>query len=238
MRQLSVEKVTIAHWHQGNYDTRVTIKRRRDAIPNENQSKPFYENKTAHERRDWFRQTAPWDRVKPGVIDAIIEAFSEGETDFEAFVLISMGEKFVERYARLDDAAGTVVIRSQLSQILADYGRDSAAIIGSFVRDPSTVGESTFAHHYQLANIALDCAIILNRDQLAAYVSLTGLYLLLDKPEKAREYAAPGLRVLEEWRAKDVLSAVSKSRLFPDLQTMTTELSEIERMLRFALGAQ
>lgn len=58
-------------------------------LPNENLTKPFYTNKTASERRDWFSRTRPWHQVNAGLIDELVEKFGD-DPMFEVFTITSM----------------------------------------------------------------------------------------------------------------------------------------------------
>ena len=42
-----------------------------EKIANENKSKPFYDNKSDAERKDWFARTRPWHKIDEKVIDAL-----------------------------------------------------------------------------------------------------------------------------------------------------------------------
>ncbi len=54
-------------------------------IENENKSKPFRQNTSDSERKDWFARTRPWHKVDPPIIDALITKYGNDPRHCQAF---------------------------------------------------------------------------------------------------------------------------------------------------------
>jgi len=162
----------------------------------------------------------PWDRVRPTVINAIIEAIRDKGL-LEAFVMHSMNEGLVKRYERLggDDPK---VIGAQISHILCEVGNRAVPSVSEAL---TAKQQEAAIKPFTLAMDAFEAAIALANNQNAAYVGIATLYAFVGKREKCLDYAKRGLAELSALRT--LQPALQRSEIFPpDI------LDQAERQLR------
>jgi hypothetical protein len=159
--------------------------------------KTFASNTTREERRAWFPQTPPWDRIPSPVIDAILDGIAD-KVLLDAFVQTSIEQDLVTRYEALGrEVAGPDIIRAQVSQILCLTGNQA---IASLAKALETNDQEGAGKAYQLVMKTFEPAIALAKNQVVAYAGISAAYGMVSKRSESHEYAKRGLAELAEMR--------------------------------------
>lgn len=104
-------------------------------------------------------------------------------------------------------------------------GNASARAMGELMQ-AHKIDQTKMKHHYRIVLDTLETAIILDHNQIQAYLVLATVKALVDNSEDSLSYAKQGLSKLHELKADDSYCAYSGA--FPDMpQTM----DEIEKAL-------
>jgi hypothetical protein len=152
---------------------------------------------TREERRAWFAQTPPWDRIPSAVIDAILDGIAD-KVLLDAFVQTSIEQDLVTRYEPLGpEVAGPDIIRAQVSQILCLTGNQA---IVSLAKALETNDQEGAGKAYQLVMNTFEPAIALAKNQVVAYAGISAAYGMVSKRSESHEYAKRGLAELAEMR--------------------------------------
>jgi hypothetical protein len=177
--------------------------------------KPFYTNNTREERKEWFSQTRPWDRLPSTVIDAVLDGITD-KLLLEVFVLTSMENGLVARYEPLGRGdSNSKIIRAQISQILCQTGSRAVASLEKAMetkpRDEVTkaklIDEAEKA--FNLAKDTFEPAISLEKTQIVAYVGMATAHGMVGKKAECQDWAKRGMVELVE--AKKELRRISDS---------------------------
>ena len=182
---------------------------------------------TRQERREWFAQTRPWDRIAPAVIDAILDGITD-KVLLESFVLTSVEKGLVARYEPLGRESSYEVICAQISDILCQFGnREIVSLVKALeAKQLDAAGYIAFS----VAN-AFESAIALAKNQIAGYVGMAALSVLKGDKAECHDYAELGLSELEKMKQDPAAQALRDSTIFPpDI------LDQAERQLRSYLG--
>jgi len=199
-----------------------------DKIENENRTKPFHNNSNSLERKDWFARTRPWSRIHPRIIDALTNKFGDNPM-FEVFVMTSMENSLVQRYEQLNGIErAEPVICSMIATMLCEVGtlstRRMVELEGKFQDNIEEVKK-----YYRTATDTLENAIILDKNQINAYVHLSFVMRLLKKYEEGYKYARQGIAVIRELR-KD-MAAYQLSDI-QEVKNAGQAMDEIEKSLK------
>jgi hypothetical protein len=180
-----------------------------EKIENENRTKPFHANNSAAERRDWFFRTRPWHKVHPKITNALIEKFGN-DPMFEVFVITSMEQNIVGQYVALGERPQIEepsIICSHISGMMCILGTASVKAMSDVFQSMETYGDKehrVMSSHYPIVKNALPLAILLDDNQIGAYVGLAVVSGLMNKPEEGLKYAKAGLSKAQEIQAKNV----------------------------------
>lgn len=173
-------------------------------------------------------RTPPWNRVAPLIIDTILEAISDKGL-LEAFVMHSMNAGLVARYEALDGNADPTVLRAQISQILCETGDRAIPLLAKALAANQMEAAKKAL---MLARDTFEAAVVLAKNQIAAYRGLTTIYGLVGKAAEADKYARLGLAEVETLRRGPLGQALREgSAIFP-----ADILDKAERQLRSYLA--
>lgn len=199
----------------------------KDKIENENKTKPFHQNTSDSERKDWFSRTRPWHKVDSGIIDALIGKYGN-DPMFEVFVVTSMENNLVKEYEALGQKnIGPNVACSVISGILIKQGAQSSALVGDMFRS-GKINERIASKNYVNAMNLLESSVIVDSNQIYAYVQLAGLRGMLNKKEDALKYVRQGLEAIKRIKGKNI--PFHKSSI-PGIQSGAQHLDDTEKML-------
>ena len=175
---------------------------KKDKIENENKSKPFYENKSNIERRDWFSKTRPWHKVDPNIIDALISKYNENPM-LEVFVIASMENGLVKDYEEISNKhLPPEVACSFISGVLSTHGMIAYSQVDHMIKIQTT-DESKLSKEYGNALNLLESSIIIDPNQIGAYPRLVILKGMLHKHDEAILFAKQGLAAIKRIRESD-----------------------------------
>ena len=198
-----------------------------DKIENENTSKPFHQNKNNAERKDWFTRTRPWHKVDSRIIDALINKYNDNSM-FEVFVITSMENRLVKEYEELSKKdVDPVVACSIISGILFKHGANYSAQVGDMFRT-GKINERKLSVAYENAMNLLESSIIIDPNQINAYVQLAGLRGVLNKNEDALRFIDQGLNAIKRIKESKIPFQMSN---IPDIQNTPQHLDDTEKML-------
>jgi hypothetical protein len=199
----------------------------KDKIDNENKSKPFHQNANDSERKDWFSRTRFWHKVDSGIIDALIGRYGDNPM-FEVFVITSMENNLVKEYEALGQKnIEPDVACSVISGILFKRGAQSSALVGDMFRS-GKINERKLSKNYENAMNLLESSVIVDPNQINAYVQLAGLRGMLNKNEDALKYIHQGLEAIRRIKEKNI--PFHKSSI-PSIQSGAQHLDDTEKML-------
>lgn len=167
--------------------------------------KPFHRNINDEERREWFSKTKPWNKVDRKIIDALIEKFGDSPM-FEVFVITSVEQGLVQRYEDLSSRGldeDQEIVCLVISGILVKTGVAPSSAFDYMLNSGKISGKLNKKKLSRLGNTALNLlepAIILDANQVGAYVMLANLTGLLNRNEEALRYAQQGLSAIHSIR--------------------------------------
>lgn len=200
---------------------------KKDKIENENKSKPFHKNHNNHERKDWFSRTRPWHKVDPRIIDALIAKYKDDHM-FEVFVIASMENGLVKEYEDIGlKGIDPEVACSVISGILFKHGANASAQVGNMFSS-GNINEKKLLKVYGNAMNLLESSIIIDSNQINAYIQLAGLRGMLNKNDEALSFVQQGLRAIERIKESDV--PFHKSNI-PEIQNTAQHLDDTEKLL-------
>jgi hypothetical protein len=200
---------------------------KKDRIENENKSKPFYANASNAERRDWFSRTRPWHEVDTGIIDALISKCGDNPMS-ELFVITSMERGLVPEYEELGrKGIDPVVACSVISGILFMHGAAPSAQVGKML-SAGNANERNLSKLYGDAMGLLESSVIIDQNQIGAYVQLAGLRGMVNRKDDALKFVRQGLEAINRIRESNV--PFHKSNI-PDVQNAAQHFADTERML-------
>lgn len=169
----------------------------------------------------------PWNRVSPVVTTTILSTITDKGL-LEAFVMHSMNAGLVARYEALGQDSNPTIIRAQISQILCETGNRA---IPTLVKALTAQQMDTAHKAMMLAGDTLEAAIVLAKNQIAAYIGLATIYGLAGKAAEVHKYATLGLSELEKMRRDPASYALRDSAIFP-----ADILDQMEHQLRSLLA--
>jgi hypothetical protein len=165
----------------------------------------------------------PWNRVSPIIINTILEAITDKGL-LDAFVMHSMDAGLVVRYEALGrQDSDSTVIRAQISQILCETGNQAIPSLAKAIAAKQTEAATKAL---MLAADTFEAAIVLAKNQIAAYAGMAAIYGLVSKKAESHNYAKLGLSELEKMRREPAAQALRDSTVFP-----ADILDQIERQL-------
>lgn len=199
----------------------------KDKIDNENKSKPFHQNANDSERKDWFSRTRPWHKVDSEIIDALIGKYGNNPM-FEVFVISSMENNLVKDYEAIgQNNIEPDVACSFISGILFKQGAQSSALVGDMFRS-GKLNERKLSKNYENAMNLLESSIVVDSNQISAYVQLAGLRSMLNKNGDALSYIRKGLEVIRRIKGENIPFHEST---IPGIQSGAQYLDDTEEML-------
>ena len=200
---------------------------KKEKIENENKSKPFHANLNNSERMDWFSRTRFWHKVDPGIINSLIEKYDDNPM-FEVFVFASMDNDLVKEYVEIGlKGIDSDVACSVISGVLFKHGANSSIQVSNMFNSKK-INEQKFSKLYQNAMNLLESSIIIDSNQMGAYVQLASLRGMLNKNDDALEFVQQGLRAIE--RIKESNTPFHRSSI-ASVQNATQYLDDTEEML-------
>ncbi len=200
---------------------------KKDKIESENKSKPFHQNKNNAEKKDWFTRTRPWHKIDSRLVDGLINKYNDNPM-FEVFVITSMENNLVAEYENLSQQnVDPSVACSIISGILFKHGADYSAQVGDMFQK-GNINERKLSATYGNAMNLLESSIIIDPNQIDAYVQLAGLLGMLNKNEDALKFVNQGLDAIKLIKESKV--PFEKSNI-PEIQNAEQHLSATEKML-------
>ncbi len=200
---------------------------KQDKIENENKSKPFHNNATSLERKDWFSRTRPWHKIDPRIIDALIAKYNDNPM-FEVFVITSMENGLVKVYEDISlKNIGSEVACSVISGVLCKRGVNASIQAGNMLSS-GNINEKKLLKIYGDAVNLLESSVIIDSNQINAYVQLAGLKGMLNKNDEALNFVQQGLRAIK--RIKESKFPFHKSNI-PEIQNTAQQLDITEELL-------
>lgn len=176
---------------------------KKEKIENENTSKPFHANTNNSERKDWFSRTRSWHKVNPGIIDALITKYND-DPMFEVFVVASMENGLVKEYEELGlKGIDSEIACSVISGVLVKHGGNASAQVGNMFNS-GNINEKKLSTVYENALNLLESAIIVDSNQINAYVQLAGLRGMFNKNDEALNYVQQGLKAIEKIKESNI----------------------------------
>lgn len=199
----------------------------KDKIENENKTKPFYKNSNSAERKDWFSRTRHWHKVDPQIIDVLIAKYND-DPMFEVFVVASMENGLIKEY----ESIGLKGIDPELactfiSEILFKQGSNASAQFRNTFKN-GNINQKQLLDVYNNAINLLESAIILESNQIGAYVQLAILKGMLNQNNDALSFVQQGLRTIERIKESDV--PFHKSNI-EGVQNLAQHLDDTEKVL-------
>ncbi|MBU4377426.1 MAG: hypothetical protein KKD29_08170 [Candidatus Omnitrophica bacterium] len=203
-----------------------------EKIENENRTKPFYQNKDDAERLDWFKRTRSWHKVDEKVIEAVIKKFN-GNPLLELFVLFSGENDLIKKYIKLNNSDfSDDLICSRIAVILYYIGSSSLkefiGLMGNLENN-----QKKCETHYKRIMDSLELAIILDKNQVGAYMNLAIVKGMLGKYEDGLSYAKQGLAIVSQILDDDVPFYLSDIR---EIKTGKKDLEQIKERLSSLIG--
>ena len=166
-------------------------------IENENTKKPFYKNSNDDEKLDWFKRTRPWHKVDEKIVKAVVKKF-DGDPLLELFVLFSMENSLVEKYVELNTLdLSEDLICSQIAVKLYFIGSASLKEFISLM-DNLQSNQKECKYHYKRIMDSLELAIILDKNQISAYMNLVIVKGMIGKYSDGLSYARQGFNVVNK----------------------------------------
>jgi len=200
---------------------------KKEKIENENKSKPFHANTNNSERKDWFSRTRSWYKVNPGIIDALIEKYNI-DPMFEVFVITSMENGLVKEYEELGlKGIDPEIACSVISGILFKHGCNASAQVGDMFNS-GNINERKLSKVYENALNLLESSIIIDSNQINAYVQLAGLRGMFNKNDEALSFVQQGLIAIERIKESDI--PFHKSNI-AGIQKTDQHLDDTKKML-------
>jgi hypothetical protein len=173
-------------------------------------------------------RTPPWNRVAPLIIDTILEAISDKGL-LEAFVMHSMNAGLVPRYEALDGNTDPTVLRAQISHFLCETGDRAIPLLANALAANQMEAAKKAL---MLARDTFEAAMVMAKNQIAAYRGLATIYGMVGKAAEADKYARLGLVEVETLRRGPLGRALREgSAIFP-----ADTLDKAERQLRSYLA--
>ncbi len=176
---------------------------KKEKIENENKSKPFHANASNSERKDWFSRTRSWHKVSPGIIDALIAKYDDNPM-FEVFVIASMENDLVKEYVEIGlKGIDPEIACSVISGVLFKHGANASAQVGNMFNS-GNINERNLSKVYENSMNLLESSIIIDSNQINAYVQLAGLRGMFNKNDEALDFVQQGLRAIERIKESDI----------------------------------
>ncbi len=200
---------------------------KKDKIENENKSKPFHKNHNNLERKDWFSRTRPWCKIEPRIIDALIAKYNN-DPMFEVFVITSMENGLMKEYEEIGHKdIDPEVACSVISGILFKHGANAAAQVGNMFSS-GNINERKLSKVYENAMNLLESSIIIDLNQINAYVQLAGLRAMFNKKDDALSFVQQGLKAIERIKESDI--PFHKSNI-SEIKNTAQHLDDTEELL-------
>jgi hypothetical protein len=201
--------------------------RNKDKIENENKSKPFHENINNSERKEWFSRTRPWHKVAPRIIDTLIAKYNE-DPMFEVFVFASMENSLVNEYVDIGlKCTDPDVACSIISGVLAKHGSNSSSQVNNMFKS-GNINQKKLSKIYQNAMNLLESSIVIDANQIIAYIQLANLKGIINKNDEALDFVNQGLKAIK--KIKDIDAPFHKSSL-PEIKNAAQHIDETENIL-------
>jgi len=176
---------------------------KKEKIENENKSKPFHVNTNNSERKDWFSRTRPWHNIDPVIIDALIARYNN-DPMFEVFVIASMENGLVKEYEEIGlKGIDPEIACSVISGVLFKHGGSASAQVGNMFNS-GNINEKKLSKVYENALNLLESSIIIDSNQINAYVQLASLRGMFNKNDEALSFVRQGLRAIERIKESDI----------------------------------
>ncbi|MBU4478497.1 MAG: hypothetical protein KKH34_05375, partial [Candidatus Omnitrophica bacterium] len=190
------------------------------------------QNKDDAERLDWFKRTRSWHKVDEKVIEAVIKKFN-GNPLLELFVLFSGENDLIKKYIKLNNSDfSDDLICSRIAVILYYIGSSSLkefiGLMGNLENN-----QKKCETHYKRIMDSLELAIILDKNQVGAYMNLAIVKGMLGKYEDGLSYAKQGLAIVSQILDDDVPFYLSDIR---EIKTGKKDLEQIKERLSSLIG--
>lgn len=198
-----------------------------DKIENENKSKPFHQNTSNDERKDWFFRTRPWHKVDSKLIDALIAKYGDNPM-FEVFVITSMENSLVKEYEVIGrKGIDPKVACSVISGLLCKHGTNASAQVNSMFKS-GDMNQKKLSKIYGDALNMIESSAIIEPNQIDTYVQLAGLKALLNKNDEALGFVSQGSGAIK--RIREGHTPFHKSSI-PSIQSAAQGLDATEQFL-------
>jgi hypothetical protein len=205
-----------------------------EKIENENTNKPFHLNVDDAEKLDWFKRTRPWHKVDEKIIKAVIKKFN-GHPMLELFVLFSMENRLVEKYIELNmsNVPHDLMDDSICSQIALKIYPIGSASLKEFIRLMDNVQnfQTEYKYHYKQIMDSLELAIMLDKNQISAYMGLAIVKGAIGRYGEGLSYARQGINIVNKMLDENIpfhLSDIEEVKTGKkDLESIKEKLSDL-----------
>lgn len=158
--------------------------------------RPFYENKTKADFREWFLNVPEWSILDTRITDILIDRMF-GDPDFELFMHYSTENNLIIEYASLrnllDSEGNQCAICPKVSQILYQKGVREFEKCANLLQHQSATSHEVIMEGYKLAKWGFETSILVEPDYLPPYYNLASLALMLSNSEDAKTLCGKGL---------------------------------------------
>jgi hypothetical protein len=205
---------------------------------NENTNKPFHLNVDDAEKLDWFKRTKPWYKVDEKIIKAVIKKFN-GHPMLELFVLFSMENRLIEKYIELNmsnlphDLPHNVMDDLICSQIALKIYPIGSASLKEFISLMDNVQnfQTEYKYHYKQIMDSLELAIMLDKNQVSAYMGLAIVKGAIGRYSEGLSYAMQGINIANKMLDENIpfhLSDIEEAKTGKqDLESIKEKLSDL-----------
>ena len=195
--------------------------------------RPFFENKSKDDFKEWFAHVEPWNRLDFRLMDILIEKLYTNPM-FEVFVHTSQDHnlvpKFIPLQALFDKGVGEVSIFPHIASILYEAAlknRDSVRQIIS----SKQLNDSELKKQYGLAMDAFESSLLLEPNFYPSYLQLAILKYLIGNKGDAIKFCNQGLETIARMK-----QAPFQKTNIPSIQNANLEFDKVEAQLKSLLG--
>lgn len=188
--------------------------------------RPFFENHSKEDFKEWFANVTPWNRLDTRIIEALIEKFY-GNPMFEVFVHTSHNCNLIKEYSHLKYLfdRGDVTIYPHIATLLYKKGEKNCQHL-FHILDNLPINEKEAKKHYAFAMDTLESSIHIDPNCLPSYVLLAFLKLRMGKKKDAKNFCKLGLEQISKIKKLPL----QKSEL-PEIRKYSEEIEDLERKL-------
>lgn len=205
---------------------------------NNNNLRPFYENKTQDDFKEWFRLAPIWCKLDEMILDILIKRMY-GKQEFELFMFTFMETGLLKQnYKQLNEIAmnidkqvAEIRVCALIQALLNNLGLDSHS---KCIERNMINNNEEFKKYYQLTFDAFESLICFEPKALPPYIYLAKMKMVSKDYEKAKLFCKAGLDQIKEIEKlpipEQMRSSIEKAHV--DLQALWFEICYYEEQLK------